>query len=188
MTPTKGQELQTLKQIERLVDSLGESSYIGIAMEGVLEDCQSNIENERVDSMKGRYLKERKEKNELRKQNATLRVSEKHLSEALKKEQERYGDLLRQKEGTSRITETALDTAVAIMENRWDVIQESIRENAEAMAATIGEGNEINIAALKRAASAYKELKREMFRIENAIDEINEFGNCVDPQRSQTQE
>lgn len=43
---TKDQERKALKQIREIVEGLGENSYIGMAMIGVLEDAKENIEND----------------------------------------------------------------------------------------------------------------------------------------------
>lgn len=43
---TKDQERKALEQIREIVESLGEDSYIGMAMIGVLEDAKQNIEND----------------------------------------------------------------------------------------------------------------------------------------------
>ncbi len=43
---TKDQERKALEQIREIVEGLGEDSYIGMAMTGVLEDAKENIEND----------------------------------------------------------------------------------------------------------------------------------------------
>lgn len=37
---TKDQERQAITEIRRIVEGLGENSYVGTAMEGVKEDCK----------------------------------------------------------------------------------------------------------------------------------------------------
>lgn len=44
--PTKAEERKALAQIRAIVDALGEDSYIGIALEGCLDDAEMNIEND----------------------------------------------------------------------------------------------------------------------------------------------
>lgn len=53
---TKEQERKALAQIKKIVESLGEDSYIGIALEGCLEDAETNIENDWALSMKDRWI------------------------------------------------------------------------------------------------------------------------------------
>lgn len=43
---TKAQELKALEQIRKIVNGLGEGSYIGMAFEGCFEDAEENIEND----------------------------------------------------------------------------------------------------------------------------------------------
>lgn len=49
---TKAQELKALEQIRKIVEGLGEDSYIGTAFEGCFEIAQQNIENDFACSMK----------------------------------------------------------------------------------------------------------------------------------------
>lgn len=51
---TKEQERKALEQIRQIIEGLGKVSYIGMAMEGMLEDAAENIENDFGVSMKGR--------------------------------------------------------------------------------------------------------------------------------------
>ena len=49
---TKEQERKALEQIKKIVDSLGEDSYVGIAFEGCFEIAETNIKNDWACSMK----------------------------------------------------------------------------------------------------------------------------------------
>lgn len=51
---TKEQERKVLAQIKKLVEELGEDSYIGTAFEGCFEIAEQNIENDWACSMKDR--------------------------------------------------------------------------------------------------------------------------------------
>lgn len=51
---TKEQERKALEQIRKIVEGLGEDSYIGTAFEGCFEIAASNIENDWACSMKQR--------------------------------------------------------------------------------------------------------------------------------------
>lgn len=55
MTTTKAQERKALEQIRKIVESLGEDSYVGTAFEGCFADAEDNIENDFAMSMKGRW-------------------------------------------------------------------------------------------------------------------------------------
>ena len=71
MTATKAQERKALEQIKKIVESLGNDSYIATAFEGCFEIAESNIENDFASSMKGLYINELKEK-----QKAQLELNE----------------------------------------------------------------------------------------------------------------
>lgn len=52
---TKEQERKAVEKIRKIISELGEDSYVGTALEGCLEDAESNIENDFGDSMKRRW-------------------------------------------------------------------------------------------------------------------------------------
>lgn len=52
---TKDQERKALEQIRKIVEGLGEDSYIGKAFEGCFDDAESNIDNDFWNSMAQRY-------------------------------------------------------------------------------------------------------------------------------------
>ena len=54
MTATKEQERKALAQIRKIVEGLGENSYIGTAFDGCFEDAETNIENDFAFSWKQR--------------------------------------------------------------------------------------------------------------------------------------
>ena len=57
---TKAEERKALEQIEKIIASLGPDSYIGMAMDGMIEDAKENIENNFALSMKDRVETEKK--------------------------------------------------------------------------------------------------------------------------------
>lgn len=52
---TKEQERKAIEKIRKIVEELGEGSYVGTALEGCLQDAESNIEFDFGDSMKRRW-------------------------------------------------------------------------------------------------------------------------------------
>lgn len=75
MITTKAQEREALEKIRKIVEELGENSYVGMAMEGVFELAETNIENDFGFTMTA----EAEEK---------LKRADKKLSEAFEKHQE----------------------------------------------------------------------------------------------------
>lgn len=55
MIATKEQELKALEKIRKIVEDLGEGSYIGTAFEGCFEIAEDNIGNDFACSMKQRW-------------------------------------------------------------------------------------------------------------------------------------
>lgn len=64
---TKEQERKALAQIKKIVEGLGENSYIGTAFEGCFEIAEENIENDFACSMKERWESAQAEVGTLRK-------------------------------------------------------------------------------------------------------------------------
>lgn len=52
---TKAQEREALEKIRKIVEGLGENSYISMAFEGCFDDAEENIENDFGLSMNGRW-------------------------------------------------------------------------------------------------------------------------------------
>lgn len=52
---TKEQERKALAQVKKIVDSLGEQSYLGTAFDGCFQDAETNIECDFAFSMKSRW-------------------------------------------------------------------------------------------------------------------------------------
>lgn len=52
---TKEQERKALDKIRKIIEELGENSYIGTAFEGCIEDAEDNIKNDWAMSMKDRW-------------------------------------------------------------------------------------------------------------------------------------
>lgn len=95
---TKDQERQAVEKIRKIVEGLGENSYVGTAMAGVLEVAEQNIEYDAAFS-----LKEEKEIAERREQEQT------EITQKLKKElndlNERYKQLaIQRKEERESLT------------------------------------------------------------------------------------
>ena len=95
MTATKDQERKALEQIRKIVEGLGEDSYIGTAFEGCFELAEENIDNDFALSMKEQRDNGQKYIMELETKVATLtkkanteEANAETLSEELEKSQE----------------------------------------------------------------------------------------------------
>ena len=56
MITSKEQERKALEQIKKIIAGLGENSYIATAMDGMIEDAETNIENDFAMSWKDRAI------------------------------------------------------------------------------------------------------------------------------------
>lgn len=62
---TKAEERKALEQISKILEGLGPDSYIGTAMDGMIQDAKQNIEFDFAMSMKDRWLTESARADEL---------------------------------------------------------------------------------------------------------------------------
>lgn len=62
---TKEQEKKALEQIKKIVDGLGQDSYLATAFEGAFEDAEYNIRDDAAYSMKSRWESAKKKADEL---------------------------------------------------------------------------------------------------------------------------
>ena len=85
---TKEQERKALEKIKKIVDELGENSYVGTALDGCFEIAEENIENDFACSMKQKYEAEQKETEHFRKLAGKLTDE----LEAVKKENENLSE------------------------------------------------------------------------------------------------
>lgn len=92
---TKDQERKVLAQIKKIVEDLGEGSYIGMAFEGCFEIAEENIENDFACSMKQRaeaaekkYRAAIQERDDARKAAKAAQQIVEQLNKKLEREQE----------------------------------------------------------------------------------------------------
>lgn len=70
---TKEQEREAIKKIRKIVEELGENSYVGFAMDGILELAEDNIREDTAYSMKERAEIAQKDAEEAEKENKEQR-------------------------------------------------------------------------------------------------------------------
>lgn len=89
---TKEQERQAIQKIRKIVEGMGENSYLATAMEGVLETAEENIEYDAAFSLKGRAEVAEKEASELKKENEELRKALKEAQERAEKSESKRNE------------------------------------------------------------------------------------------------
>lgn len=78
---TKEQERQALEKIRKIVDELGDGSYVGMAFEGCFDDAEDNIRNDFGCSMKQRWESAESDLGEAEQKINTLKEQVAHLQE-----------------------------------------------------------------------------------------------------------
>ena len=102
---TKEQERKALEKIKKIVEELGENSYIGMAFEGCFEIAEANIVNDFACSMKQRAESAEQKleaagiiRSNLEKEVEALRTKDKLLGERIEQHDKGYENLRLKKE------------------------------------------------------------------------------------------
>lgn len=166
---SKEQERQAIVKVKKIVESMGENSYLGTAMEGVLETAEENIEFDAAFSMKGRAELAEKEASELKAENEGLRKSLAEMTERFERADARcneaYGNLERY-----TIPRWMMYELGKMIENGIKRAEREIKEAADEMAEAIGEGGQMSAQA-EEQAKRYKEQRSER----NILNQMKEF-------------
>lgn len=157
---TKEQERQAIQKIRKIVEGMGENSYLATAMEGVLETAEENIEYDAAFSLKGRAEVAEKEASELKKENEELR-------KALKEQQERAARLeSRCNEAYSELQRYTLPDWMQqeldkMVQSGLERVNREVKEAADGMADAIGEQGNLAPQAAGHAKQ-YREKRSEL--------------------------
>ena len=156
---TKEQERQAIAKIRRIVEGLGENSYVGTAMEGVLEVAEENIEYDAAFSLKGRA--ELAEKNE-----KEAKEKREKLEEQLKGEQQAVKELREQLTKAQYIVkkwnmpQQMRKKLEEIVSERVSEAERRMIDAANSMADGVGENGDVSN-CMKEYATEYKRQRRE---------------------------
>lgn len=110
---TKEQERKALEKIRKIVEELGENSYVGTAFEGCFRDAEDNIEDDAAYSMKSRFEYSEKKLAEALEENKTLKTG----LECAKVEKERW-EAEREQLRAAQLYSSLQDKLVEILEDR----------------------------------------------------------------------
>lgn len=98
MGATKEQERKALVKIRKIVEELGEGSYVGTAFEGCFRDAEDNIEDDAAYSMKARFEYSEERLNQARKELRDTRDAADRYSNELERAREEIEILRRRLE------------------------------------------------------------------------------------------
>lgn len=135
---TKEQELKALAQIKKIVDGLGENSYIAAAFEGCFEIAEDNIGNDFACSMKQRAESAGKEAENLKKENCELRDMLNEQREKVEKLTQECGEA-RKELHMKRLPDWMRRELNKMIQTGIKRVKDEIRETSDGMAAAIGE-------------------------------------------------
>ena len=135
---TKEQERKALEQIRKIVEGLGNNSYIGTAFEGCFEIAEENIENDSACSMKERREAAEAAEDSLRERvaqlqktiaedNAVIERNAKYIDEL----EERNNDLLRRLRQTEETAMKNLESLTSYQTKASQQEEEIIRLKAK---------------------------------------------------------
>lgn len=114
MAATKDQELKALSRIKKIVEELGEGSYVGMAFEGCFEIAEDNI---RKDSGFGSSMKMRAE------------TAERKLEEITRAQKECVRDMEAEREKSKRLEKNFSD-----YQQKMDALQSAKKQAEEQIA------------------------------------------------------
>lgn len=135
---TKEQERQAIQKIRKIVEGMGENSYLATAMEGVLETAEENIEYDAAFSLKGRAEVAEKEASALKKENEELRKALKEQQERAEKLESRCGEAYSELQRYT-LPEWMQRELDKMIQTGLERVNNEIREASDGMAAAIGE-------------------------------------------------
>lgn len=162
---TKQQERDALAKIRKIVESLGEGSYIGTAFEGCFQDAEENIENDFGCSMKQRL--------------ESAEFAEQHLREKLadatKKQAEDAAEISRLKADLecarrSNLPHPLRAELLALMTEASDTARVSMASAAETMAEMADAPQDI---AFKHAVEQYRKVRAQAERCERLLSDLD---------------
>lgn len=167
---TKEQERQEIARIRRIVEGLGENSYIGFAMEGVLEMAERNIEDDAAYSMKGcmeiaeRREQEQREKAE--KLEEGLKAAQTELAQGKAWWKEQQADLKKQLQEAQtlaeryKMPEDMYKSLWMIVSDGEEKAQRGMMDSAFLMQSYVGDTDETEISPkIREAAKGFRKYR-----------------------------
>ena len=157
---TKEQEKKALEKIREIVDSLGEGSYVGTAMDGVWEVAEQNIDLDTAFSLKEQKIMLEREMEAQVKKAAGL-------EEVVRKQEEELEILHNDMAEASRLAEKRkmpqeiYRQLINIIGEKMELEAQQMEEAADKWADSIGREEEVAWADLKLQADAYRQHRKQ---------------------------
>lgn len=178
---TKEQERQAIAKIRKIVEGLGENSYVGTAMEGVLEVAEQNIEYDAAFSLKGEAEAAEKREKEQREIAENLRSELRKLEEEREQEKAWFKDQqteLKKELQEQRTLAKKYQMPEEMYQSIWLLIDGAQKQAeaqmmlaAEAMAECVGE--DTVSANINQRAREFKKCRAKIKECENVLRELD---------------
>ena len=164
MITTKEQERQAIERIRKIVEGLGENSYVGYAMDGVLEVAEWNIEFDEACSLKERLNIAIEEANHERKLSKERLTEIEKLKEDLRVKTEAVDyhlKMIEESEKRGKELNELIDKAYSLASRTFDTANNQMSMLAEQMADAIAAGEDATMYAnmYKRRVESAKTAK-----------------------------
>ncbi len=168
---TKEQERKALAQIKKIVDGLGEDSYVGTALDGALDLAEENIDCDAAFSTRYyRYtLNETEEK--LKAANLEIASLKKELTDNKKAYEQAYESV------SSRLM--CPDDLNALKKLLAEKTSELQRELDNAAARIVGSADDPSSAAFQNAVSDHRTAQKELDSYSNVLKSVIRMGETV---------
>ena len=178
---TKEQERQAIEKIRKIVEGLGENSYVGFAMEGVLELAEDNIREDTAYSMKKnaeiaweREDKAEKENKDLKKEVEDLKKEVEDLKKTVEKREATISELntelcnARAEAKANEIPEELVQEMYCMAYDKEAEADGKMEKAADRMAAVIIAGEDVC-----GFAEEYKKQKENRSRYRKVMEELD---------------
>lgn len=168
---TKEQERAAVEKIRKIIEELGENSYVGFAMEGVLELVEENIREDTAYSMKKRAELIEERAREAEKENKLLKAE---LGTAKKITEENNKVIAKLKADVCELK--ANEVPEELIKEMYSMAYDKEAEMIEKMEKTADQMADASIAGedVQRFAAEYKTQKEKRNRYARMMDTLDE--------------
>ena len=175
---TKEQERQAIQKIRKIIEGLGENSYVGTAMEGVLEIADQNIEFDAAFSLKAQA---EIAEEQLKKADAENMKLKELLGTAGKTAEELRSKLTEAQSMAERryMPDAMREKVVAIVSERKTESERNMMDAANRMADGVGENGNTS-QGMAQWAAEYKENRKERVECANLLRMLKRYEDKED--------
>lgn len=171
---TKDQGRQAIEKIRKIVEGLGENSYVGFAMDGILELAEDNIREDTAYSMKERAEIAQKDARKAEKENKDLKAEIEDLKKTVEKRGATISELntelcnVRAEAKANEIPEELVQEMYCMAYDREAESIGKMERAADQMAAAIIAGEDVH-----GFAEEYKKQKANRSRYRKVMEELD---------------